>query len=85
MTRPWLAALAAFVVCLAPRAAAACPVCFSGTGENREAYFATFVFLTVIPLLGAGLLFVWLRQRIAMLEAQDLGDPPEAEGPGIAP
>lgn len=56
---------------LVPSVAEACPVCFSGTGENRAAYFATFLFLTFTPLIGAGLLIWWLRNRIHELDELD--------------
>lgn len=48
---------------LFPEAAAACPVCFSATEENRLAFLGTTVLLSLLPLgmvAGAGL---WIRKR----------------------
>ena len=58
------------LVCLMSRVALACPSCFSGVEEAREAFFATFVFLTVTPLIGAGLLIWWLVRRARALELE---------------
>lgn len=68
-----LIALTAGLVLLAlfPDAAHACPVCFSATDENREAFLATTVFLSVFPLgmvAGVGL---WVRKRSKELDEQD--------------
>lgn len=57
-----LLSVAALLVLL-PEAAAACPVCFSGTEENRLAFLGTTVLLSLLPLgmvAGAGL---WIRKR----------------------
>ena len=61
---------AAFVVgfalalaALLPEAAWACPVCFDSSDENRQAFIATTVFLSLLPLgmvAGAGL---YVRKR----------------------
>lgn len=56
-------------LCLLAMPAEACPVCFSGFEKNREAFFATFVFLTATPLLGGGLLVWWLVLRARELDA----------------
>jgi hypothetical protein len=49
---------------LVPGAAEACSVCFSTTEENRFAFLATTIFLSVLPL---GILFAvgtWLRRQV---------------------
>jgi hypothetical protein len=44
--------------------AAACPVCFSAKNEqNRIAFIATTVFLSLLPLALIGGGVVWLRRR----------------------
>ena len=47
----------------------ACPVCFSGTEENREAFFWTFVLLTTLPLATIGAFVFWLARRAAARSA----------------
>lgn len=51
---------------LAPGLALACPVCFSAQNEeNRYAFVAMTVFLTLLPLgmLGLGLGWAWRKLR----------------------
>lgn len=64
------AALALLVILLVlPDVLHACPVCFDPRDENRAAFFATTIFLSLLPLgLVAGLV-VWLRHRARLLEA----------------
>lgn len=55
--------VAAALVVLLPEWVAACPVCFSATEENRQAFLATTVFLSALPLgmvAGTG---IWIRNR----------------------
>lgn len=82
------AALALVALALLPDAALACPVCFDASDENRKAFFATAVFLSLFPLgmvAGAGL---WLRKRAREVEghapplARPGGTPPEGTDPG---
>ena len=73
---PWIVlALALF----AANVARACPVCFSGTEENREAFFWTFVLLTTLPLATMGgivwFLFRRAEQRAAREAAAVAADP----------
>jgi hypothetical protein len=56
-----------------PDAAHACPVCFDARDENRQAFLATTVFLSLFPLgmvAGVGL---WIRKRSREVEG-DQGD-----------
>ncbi len=53
---------------LLPAVALACPVCFSGTEENRTAYFLTFVLLTVLPLLSVGAVVCFIARRYRQAE-----------------
>ena len=51
------------LVAFLPESAAACPVCFDSSDENRMAFLATTAFLSLLPLgmvAGAGL---YLRKR----------------------
>ena len=60
--------LALLLLALLPDAAAACPVCFDPRDENRMAFLATTVFLSLLPLgmvAGAG---VWMRRRVRELD-----------------
>lgn len=55
----------AALLALAPRAAEACAVCFSGrTDETRIAFIASTAAMTLLPLglVGGGVL--WLRRRL---------------------
>lgn len=61
---------AALLILLAPDAALACPVCFSGREENRLAFILTTVFLTVLPLATIGGAVLWLRARWRELERE---------------
>ena len=57
------AALTVALVTLLPDSAHACPVCFDPRDENRFAFLATTIFLTLLPLgLVAGVL-LWVRHR----------------------
>ena len=59
-----------------PDAAHACPVCFDSSDENRQAFFATTVFLTLLPLGMVGGAGLWLRHRAR--ERAEQADSPEA-------
>lgn len=69
---PVIAVTAALVLlALFPDAAHACPVCFDSRDENRQAFLATTVFLSLFPLgmvAGVGL---WVRKRSKELDEQD--------------
>lgn len=60
---------AAALIALAPGAAEACAVCFSGREEGRAAYLATTLLMTLLPLGLIGGLVWWLRRRAAELRA----------------
>lgn len=47
-----------------PRLSEACSVCFSAEGEVRVAFIISTAFLTVVPLIGAGLIIWWVRRRL---------------------
>lgn len=63
-------ALLALAVWLWPAVSPACAVCFSATENNRVAFIVTTFFLTVLPLtmIGGGVL--WVRRRMAALDAE---------------
>lgn len=76
-----IAVTAALVLlALFPDAAHACPVCFDSRDENRQAFLATTVFLSLFPLgmvAGVGL---WVRKRSRELDEQDdSGSRPDSE------
>ncbi|MEX2465763.1 MAG: hypothetical protein WD995_02570 [Gemmatimonadota bacterium] len=63
--------VALLLLALLPDAAHACPVCFDARDENREAFLATTVFLSLFPLgmvAGVGL---WIRKRSRELGQDD--------------
>lgn len=73
MRRRWILPLALLLVLALPDVAHACPVCFDPREENRFAFLATTVFMSLVPLGMVGGLGLWLRKR-----ARDLkGLPPE--------
>jgi len=54
---------------LAMSQAEACPVCFQANGEeSRWAFYATTVFLTVLPLSMVGGAVIYLRKRFLRLK-----------------
>jgi len=65
LIRRWgaVAVIALALLVLAPDSAHACPVCFDPRDENRFAFLATTIFLSLLPLgLVAGIL-LWIRHR----------------------
>jgi hypothetical protein len=67
------------MLALAPAVAHACPVCFDPRDENRFAFLATTIFLSLLPLgLVAGML-LWVRYRWNMIEAEQVTPEPEAQ------
>jgi len=80
MRRSWTLPLALLLVLALPDVAHACPVCFDPREENRFAFLATTVFLSLVPLGMVGGVGLWLRKRARALK----GLPPD-DGPGSAP
>lgn len=81
-----LVVLALVLVAAFPDVAHACPVCFDSRDENRQAFLATTVFLSLFPLGMVGGLGLWVRRRSKELDARyasdraDLIDRTDAEG-----
>ncbi len=63
MRRSWALPLALLLVLAVPDVAHACPVCFDPREENRFAFLATTVFLSVVPLGMVGGVGLWLGKR----------------------
>ncbi len=60
--------LALVLLLVLPDVVLACPVCFDASDENRQAFLATTVFLSLLPLgmvAGVGL---WIRKRSKELD-----------------
>jgi len=76
LRRALIGGLALLLLALLPEVASACPVCFDPREENRMAFLATTVFLSLLPLgmvAGAG---VWMRRRVRELDGHgDHADP----------
>ena len=67
-----IAAIAlALAVLLAPQAADACSVCFSGRDQARVAFIVTTGFMTALPLLLVGGFVFWLRSRSREVERRE--------------
>jgi len=77
----WVPVLALALLALLPDVAHACPVCFDPREENRVAFLATTIFMSLVPLGMVGGLGMWLRKR-----ARALAHPrPEDDGPEAGP
>jgi len=61
--RRWIAALVLLLITVTPQLAHACSVCFEANDKNRAAFFATTVFLSLLPLGMIGGMYLWLRRR----------------------
>jgi hypothetical protein len=62
------AGAAFLLMAVLPDVALACPVCFDGRDENRQAFLATTAFMSLLPLgmvAGTGL---WIRRRTRELD-----------------
>jgi hypothetical protein len=73
------AALVIALLALAPAVAHACPVCFDPRDENRFAFLATTIFLSLLPLGLAGGMLLWVRHRWNTFEAEQVAPEPEAQ------
>ena len=78
--RRWVPALVLLLFLVAPDVAHACPVCFDARDRNRAAFFATTVFMSLLPLGLVGLLAAWLRRRSRVLR----GLPADPDAPPAA-
>jgi hypothetical protein len=74
-----LLVVALFLLAVVPDVAHACPVCFDPREENRLAFLATTVFMSLFPLSIVGGFGAWLRKR-ARAESGDTPD--EEDTPG---
>ncbi|NJD19895.1 MAG: hypothetical protein FIA95_11525 [Gemmatimonadetes bacterium] len=64
-----------------PDVAHACPVCFDPREENRFAFLATTVFMSLVPLGMVGGVGMWLRKRARELR-DTLREDDAGPGPG---
>ncbi len=71
--RKWLPVLALVLVAAFPDQAHACAVCFDPRAENRFAFLATTVFLSLFPLSLVGGVGLWLRRRARELYGPSSG------------
>lgn len=71
MNRGWIALGALFLLVLLPDTLLACPVCFSASDENREAFLVTTAFLSLLPLGMVGGAGLWLRRRSLAIDAEE--------------
>lgn len=63
-----IAPLVVALLLAAPRVAHACAVCFDARDENRAAFLATTVFMSLLPLGMVAGLVLWLRRRAQVME-----------------
>jgi hypothetical protein len=73
--RRWIPALVPLMLAVTPALAHACAVCFEANDKNRAAFFATTIFLSLLPLGMIGGSYMWLRRR-----AQELRDSAANDG-----
>ena len=73
MDRRWIPVLVLMLLVVFPDVAYACPVCFDPRDENRIAFLATTIFMSLFPLSMVGGVGLWLRKRARELR----GLPPE--------
>lgn len=72
MKRGLFAFFASFVaIVIVPSVAFACPVCFSGSDETREAFLLTTAILTFLPLAMIGGFLYVLVVRSRELDAEE--------------
>jgi len=69
-TRRWTLLLVVLLIALTPTLAHACSVCFEANDKNRAAFFATTVFMSLLPLGMIAAMYWWLRRRV--IELRDL-------------
>jgi hypothetical protein len=73
--RAWLARAAFAAVVGANGVALACPVCFSAKDEaQRQAFFDTTIFLTLLPLALIGGIAYWIFKRSVSLAAEEAAE-----------
>jgi len=68
MRRAWILPLALLALVALPDVAYGCAVCFDPREENRFAFLATTVFLSLVPLGMVGGVGMWLRRRARELK-----------------
>jgi hypothetical protein len=79
--RAWLARASFAVVLGYQGLALACPVCFSAKDDaQREAFFDTTIFLTLLPLAMIGGIAYWVFQRSLRLAAEEAAETAPAAG-----
>jgi hypothetical protein len=77
--RAWAPVLALALLLALPEVASACPVCFDPREENRIAFLATTVFMSLVPLGMVGGMGLWLRKRARDLRGLPPEEPPAGE------
>lgn len=78
-SRRWVVVVALLLLVALPDVAHACAVCFDPGDENRVAFLATAVFMSLFPLGMVGGLGLWLRKRARELRGMPPLDPPSPE------
>jgi hypothetical protein len=81
--RIWCARFGAVVLACMPAVAHACPMCFSGNGQNQDAFLYGSLFLMVVPTTALGGLGYWAYRRIKAAEAA-YEPPPRPQNTGEA-
>ena len=71
--RRWIPLMVLALLVGLPDSLWACPVCFDPRDENRVAFLATTIFMSLFPLGMVGGVGLWLRKRARELR----GLPPE--------
>ena len=68
--RAWNIFSALALTAVAPRAASACAVCFSGSDESRLAFILTTALLSGLPLAMIGGAVYWVSRRARRREIE---------------
>lgn len=77
--RGWIPVVVLALLAALPETAYACPVCFDPREENRLAFLATTIFMSLVPLGMVGGMGLWLRKRARELRGMPFDDPPASE------
>jgi hypothetical protein len=79
MSRNWIPLVVLALLVALPEVAHACPVCFDPREENRLAFLATTIFMSLAPLGMVGGIGLWLRKRARELRGMPVDDPTPSE------
>lgn len=81
--RAWVLRAVGLALGVSANVAHACPVCFSAKDEaQRQAFFDTTIFLTLLPLALIGGFIYWVARRVRRLDAEQRAGASSGAEPG---